>query len=125
MSIILDAGALIAVERGEREMIALLKAERRASGTPVTHGGVIGQVWRDGARQAVLARFLSAVDVRPLDEDLGKRCGRLLSLSRTEDVIDAGVVLLSVDGDDIYTSDPSDLAALASAAGLHVEVIGV
>ncbi len=46
MTLILDAGALTAVERADREIVALLKAERRAGRMPVTHGGIVGQVWR-------------------------------------------------------------------------------
>ena len=46
--LLLDAGALIAVERADREVIALLKRERLAGRSPLTHGGIIGQVWRGG-----------------------------------------------------------------------------
>jgi DNA-binding transcriptional MocR family regulator len=49
----------------------------------------------------------------------------LLGKARTADVIDAALVLLAVDGDTILTSDPSDLGALASAAGLHVDVVRI
>lgn len=52
MTVILDAGALVAVERGDRAVVAMLKGERRAGRVPATHGGVVGQVWRGGARQA-------------------------------------------------------------------------
>ena len=49
MSLILDAGAFVAVERGERDVVALVKRERLAKRSPVTHGGVVGQVWRGGS----------------------------------------------------------------------------
>lgn len=39
------------------------------------------------------------------------------------DAIDAAVVCLARDGDDILTSDPDDLRDLAQAADLHVELI--
>ena len=39
MSVVLDAGALVAVERAHRETIALIKQELLAGRTPVTHGG--------------------------------------------------------------------------------------
>jgi hypothetical protein len=35
------------------------------------------------------------------------------------------VVCLAADGDDILTSDPGDLHALALAAGIHVDLIPV
>lgn len=64
MSIVLDAGALVAIERGDRDMIALVKRERREDCAPMTHGGVIGHVWRGGQRrQANLARLLPGVEV--------------------------------------------------------------
>lgn len=49
----------------------------------------------------------------------------LLSVSGQSDAIDATVVCLARDGDDILTSDPEDLRALAMAAGAHVELIAV
>lgn len=126
MSIVLDAGALVAMERGDREMIALVKRERREDRAPMTHGGVIGQVWRGGQRrQAKLARLLPGVDVRPLDDALGRRVGVLLGDAGSTDVVDAAVVFLAHDGDEIFTSDPADLVALARMAGRHVEVIPV
>lgn len=125
MTLILDAGALIAIERGEHDVIALIAGERRDGRTPVTHGGVIGQVWRGGARQAMLSRILTGVEVVALDETLGRRAGVLLARVSGSDVIDAAVVLLAVDGDDILTSDPDDLATLAAAGDLYVDLIPV
>jgi hypothetical protein len=126
VSIVLDAGALLAVERDDRDLIAMIKRERREGRAPLSHGGVIGQVWRGGSgRQATLARLLPGVDVQALDDDLGRRAGVLLGAAGQADVIDAAVVLLAQDGDDIYTSDPGDLRALAIAAGRHVELIPV
>jgi hypothetical protein len=125
MTLVLDAGALIAVERADRELAALLKVERQAGRTPVTHGGVVGQVWRDGARQVMLARVLDGLEIIPLDDALGRRAGRLLARCGGDDVTDAAVVLLAVDGDTILTSDTLDLARLAAAAGTHVELAPV
>lgn len=126
MSIVLDAGALVAVERGRRDVIALIKHERVNDRAPLTHGGVIGQVWRGGrGRQANLARLLPGVEVRAIDDGLGRQAGVLLGIARRDDVIDAALVLLASDGDDILTSDSGDLADLARAAGKHVELIQV
>jgi len=49
----------------------------------------------------------------------------LLARSGHADAIDATVVCLAADGDDILTSDPGDLRALAEAAGIHVDLIPV
>ncbi len=122
----LDAGAFVAVERGDRDVVALIKRERLASRIPVSHGGVIAQVWRGGSgRQVPLARLLAGVDIAALDDGLGRRAGMLLARSDLADAIGAAVVCLAGDGDDILTSDPGDLRALAQAAGVHVELIPV
>ena len=87
---------------------------------------MIGQVWRGGSgRQANLARLLPGVDVRPLDDDMGRRCGLLLGATRGTDVVDAAVVLLAGDGDEIVTSHPGDLEDLAAAAGTHLELVRI
>lgn len=46
----------------------------------MTHAGVLGQVWRGGPRQARLSQALAGIDVRPLEEPMGKEAGRLLGL---------------------------------------------
>ena len=125
MSLLLDAGAFLAVERGDRRVLALLKREQLAGRAPRTHGGIIGQVWRDGARQANVARLLKATEVAPLGAELGKRAGALLGRAKRTDVIDAALVLLGVDRDEVLTSDPDDLIALAATAGVHLELVRV
>jgi hypothetical protein len=126
VSLVLDAGALIAVERGDRETFALIKQELLDRRVPLTHGGVVGQVWRGGAgRQAPLARLLPALEIASLDAALGQRAGVLLGRSRRPDVIDAALVLLAADGDILLTSDADDLAPLAAAAGVHVDIVPV
>jgi hypothetical protein len=124
MTIVLDAGALVALERGDRDLLAIVKRERLAGRAPRTHGGVIGQVWRGGrGRQARLSAAMPGLDLRALDGDLGRRAGVLLAAARATDVIDAAIVLLANDGDEIYTSDPDDLVHLARTAGADVEII--
>jgi len=124
--LVLDAGAFVAVEHGDRDVVALIKRERRAGRVPVSHGGVVAQVWRGGTgRQVPVARLLAGVDIAALDDGLGRRAGMLLARSGLADAIDAAVVCLAGDGDDILTSDPGDLRALAQTAGVHVELIPV
>src|SRR5258708_3943058 len=126
MRLILDSGALIALERNDRAMWSRFKAAQLASSVPVTHGGVVGQAWRGrGARQALLAKALRGIEVRALDEEAGRAAGQLLGLCAASDVIDAALVLLAEDGDDIITSDPDDIERLSAASGLHVELIRV
>lgn len=124
MKLVLDSGALIALERNDRAMWRRFKAAHLAGTVPVSHGGVVGQAWRGrGARQALLAKALAGIDVRPLDDTLGRAAGKLLALSAGRDVIDAALVLLADDGDHIVTSDLDDIEPLAAAAGCDVELI--
>ncbi|MFY9935198.1 MAG: hypothetical protein WAK82_45105 [Streptosporangiaceae bacterium] len=124
--LVLDAGGFVAVERDSRDVVALVKRERLAGRPPVTSGGVVAQVWRGGSgRQAPMARLLAGTDVAPVDNTLARRAGMLLARSGQSDAIDATVVCLAADGDDILTSDPGDLRTLAEAAGIHIELIPV
>jgi hypothetical protein len=126
VSLVLDSGALIALERNDRAMWRRLKAALLAKSAPVSHGGIVGQAWRGGGpRQALLACALAGIDIRPLDESLGRAAGRLLARDGSVDVIDAALVLLADDGDDIVTSDPEDLEPLAASLGRHVELLRV
>ena len=122
-ALVLGAGALIAAERGDRSMLARLGAAHRHGIDLRTSAVVVGQVWRDGRRQATLSRLLRSVDVRGLRREDGHAAGELLARASTSDVIDAACVLLATDGDAIVTSDPTDLRHLTDAAGLSIEII--
>lgn len=117
----LDAGALIALDRADGRMVALLQRAldtRRRFHVPA---GVVAQAWRDGARQATLARFLRTVEVEvePLDEPLARACGALCGASGTSDIVDASVVLTArAHGDVIVTSDPDDLRRIDPTAAV-------
>lgn len=124
MTLVFDSGALIALERNDRAMWRRLKAALAVRQIPVCHGGIVGQAWRGrGPRQALLAKALEGIDVRALDDPLGRAAGELLSKAKQSDVIDAALVLLAEPGDSIVTSDPTDLQPLAVASGRDVELI--
>ena len=126
MRLVLDNGALIALERNDRAMWRRLKLALVAAQVPLSHGGIVGQAWRGrGPRQALLAKALDGVEIRPLDRALGRAAGELLARAGRSDVIDAALVLLADDGDQIVTSDPDDIEPLALAAGRHVDLIRV
>ena len=126
MSMILDAGALVALERDDRAMWRRLKAALLSGNPPITHGGVIAQVWRGGSgHQARLARALQAVETVPLDEELGRRAGVLLARSRLIDAIDAALAAMAAHGDQIITSDPHDFAALVAVSSRRIDVVPV
>jgi hypothetical protein len=126
VSLVLDAGALIALDRNDRAMWRRLKHAAEAGDVPRTHGGVVAQVWRGaGARQARLAMALDGLNVRALDDRLGRAAGALLARTRTRDAIDAALVVLAAGGDEIVTSDPDDLAPLARALNRDVSILRV
>jgi predicted nucleic acid-binding protein len=120
----LDTGALIAVDRNDRAVFARLLAAEHDGDELRTHPMVVAQVWRDPrGRQSVLARLLRAVEVVPIDDALGRRSGELLGATGTSDPIDAAVVLIARDGEAVMTGDPADLRRLAQAAGRSAIIV--
>lgn len=114
--ITLDTGALIALERGDRKVVGALLAAVDG-GVPITvPAGVVGQAWRDGARQVRLARFLGSSDItiEALNDARARAAGQLCGATRTRDVIDASVALGAMArGDKLFTSDVAELRRLA------------
>jgi hypothetical protein len=123
-ALVLDAGAFVAVDRGDRAMIARLRASQQAGLELRSTGVVITQVWRDPAeRQANLARLLKSVDIRAVDEPLGRAAGVLLGRAGMTDAVDASVVAVSTAGDRVLTSDASDIRPLVAASGRSILVV--
>jgi hypothetical protein len=123
VTLVLDSSALIALDRNDRAMWTRLRDAVTSGEHPRTHGGVLGQVWRGDPRQARLAQALRGIEVKALDDRLGRAAGSLIAASGLSDVIDAALVLMAEDGDVLVTGDVDDLAHLAETSGLHVEVI--
>lgn len=122
MKAVLDAGALVAVDRRDRLMGAQLRVLQQ-QGTPVrVSSAVVGQVWRDGQRQANLARILAGVSFVALTEEDGRRIGELLGLAGSADVVDAHVALMTAPSDLVLTSDPGDIRKLLQARGVPARV---
>lgn len=105
-ALILDAGALIAVDRGDRDVMTRFGDADKAGDPVRTNAMAIAQVGRDGkGRQARLARVLRGVQVEPIVREDGMRAGELLGATRLKDAIDASVALLAGPGDRVLTSD--------------------
>jgi len=87
---------------------------------------VTAQAWRDGRRQAQLARALG--DCRPeiLSDELARSAGELCRRSRTADIVDA-VVIESAGrrNDDVYTGNAGDLEHLAEHIANQVSIIPI
>ena len=117
MTLLLDAGALVAYERGDKIVQAHLERASRTGTSVRTTTGVVAQVWRNGSRQVRLGRLLRGVAEVELSRAQARRIGPLLGAAGRSDVVDASIVDAALDGDEILTSDPEDIAALASSSG--------
>lgn len=117
MTLVLDAGALLAVDWRNRDVLAAIRTAQE-DGVPVrTSSGAVAQTWRNGARQALLATTLRGIEERPIDAGASRRIGRLLAGTGTSDIVDAHVATLCKDDDIVLTSDPVDLDHLLDALG--------
>jgi PIN domain nuclease of toxin-antitoxin system len=123
MRLVLDAGALIAIDRNDPRVAGLIALGRRAGADLVTVAPVVGQAWRDGARQARLARALPMIDVLDVDRACAQAAGEVLRESGCSDVVDALVALATRPGDQVLTSDPGDLGALLAARNVNATVV--
>lgn len=120
-SVVLDAGALLALEKRDRRMEALLRKAHQVRAKVIIPAGVLAQVWSGDASQAPLHRLLrrSSTDVPALDRVLAEAVGRLCRRSGTTDVVDASVVIAARRASAIVvTSDPADLRSLDPALAI-------
>lgn len=125
MTAILDAGALVAIDKRDRRVGAMLRLLQRDQVPIRTSAGAVSQVWRDGSRQANLARLLRGVDTIALDATGAKRVGELLGGNRTSDLVDAHVAILVTPGDQVFTSDEADVRALLRTRRVKATVVRV
>ena len=110
--IVLDAGALIALERDDRAMWAALKASAMGSADVIVPSVVLAQVWRGRPSQARLAMALRHCVIASFDA-MARAVGELCGRAGTKDVSDAHVALVAaMQGDVLYTSDPGDMRRL-------------
>ncbi len=111
-SVVLDSGAFIAFERNDKRVRTLIELSVAHRGALHAPASVVAQVWRDGRRQARVARLIGSgvVDVHALDLDDAQATGVLCGRSSTKDIVDAHVVLVARrEGAIVMTSDPDDL----------------
>ncbi len=115
-AVVLDAGALIGIERRSPQVQALVVGARSRNASIVVPTAVVAQVVREGGRQANLRRFLADSYLRfaNLDYATALAIGALLGRSGTADVVDAGVVVCArqLRRCPVVTSDPDDLRKL-------------
>lgn len=112
---VLDAGALVGIERRNPKIGALIKIASQHRIEMAVPSPVLAQVWRDGARQSLLSKALRnpIMTEAPLNHSAAKRVGELLRATGSTDVVDAHVAILAEQlRAPVVTSDPDDLAKL-------------
>jgi hypothetical protein len=123
-SLVLDAGALIAVERRSPRVQEIVRVARARNASLVVPTAALAQVVRPGGRQADLRRFLADSYLRfaGLDYHAALRIGALLGEAGANDVVDAAFVVCARDLGlaPVITSDPADLRKLDPALPLVV-----
>lgn len=111
-----DAGGLIALDRNDRRVLALVAraAERGMRITiPAT---ALSQAIRNPARQARLSRLIrqAGTDIIALNGPDATAVGLLLAQTITADIVDAHVVVCAQRaGQAVVTSDAADLRRIA------------
>ena len=113
----LDTGALLALERGDSRVRALLRRALESGIGFSVPAGVVA--WR----QARVARLLGdpAVNVPPLDDTTARAVGLLCGRTGHPDVVDVHVALHAREqGQTVVTSDPDDLRTIDPTLSLIV-----
>lgn len=109
----LDAGALIAYERGQERIRKILAVSYERGLVPTIPAIALAEVWRGDAKDARIARLLKACSIEVVDEKLARTAGSLRRATPGADAIDACIAVgVRRRGDTIATSDPNDMRAL-------------
>lgn len=118
-----DAGGLIALERNDRRVLALLVRAAELGLRVTIPATALAQIIRNPSRQARVRRLIRQVstDLMPLNATDATAVGLLLARSKTADIVDAHVVVCAERaGQAVVTSDPNNLAQLAPEIRLVV-----
>jgi hypothetical protein len=129
-SLVLDAGALIALDRNDRDVWAILRVASDDSELIQVPAGAIAQAWRDAPRQVLLTRALRHCDEVSLDGALARTAGLLCGQSRTADIVGASVALAAAGlarrgAVSVLTSDTGDIEHLIATLGITANIISI
>jgi predicted nucleic acid-binding protein len=114
MSVVYDAGVLVAAERDDRNVWADHRIRLEVGAVPTTPAPVVAQVSRS-ARQVQLRRFLRGCEIVAFAPQQAGEVGALLGKAGASDVVDAHVVVIAAaTGSPVLTSDPDDLRRLSN-----------
>lgn len=118
-----DAGGLIALDRGDRRVLALVARAVERGMRLTVPATALAQVIRRPARQARLARLIrqTSTDLVALDGPDATATGLLLASSGTDDIVDGHVVICARRAAQVVvTSDADDLRRLDPALSLVI-----
>jgi hypothetical protein len=122
-AVVYDAGVLIAADRSKRRVWAEHRVRLEAGLIPMVPASVVAQVSRS-AKQAQMRRLLRGCEVVAFDEAAAHAAGALLGKTRTQDVVDASVVELSIRKvADIVSDDADDIRRLLAAANAKTSIL--
>ena len=127
---VLDSGALLRLERDDRDLWAMLRAQADARSNVLVPTGVVAQVWRRGHRRAHVARALKHCEEIALDSAVARATGLLCGATRSSDIVDASVALAAAvaarsERTVVLTSDASDLRRLLDELRTGAEIVTV
>jgi hypothetical protein len=118
-----DAGGLIALDRNDRRVLALIARATEMGSRITIPATALAQAIRNPARQARLSRLIrqAGTDLMALHGPDATAVGLLLARTATADVVDAHVVICAQRaGQAVVTSDPADLRQIAPELQLVV-----
>lgn len=122
MSVVYDAGVLIAAEREDPRRWAEHRVLLERGIRPWTTAPVVAQVSRS-PNQVRLRRFLRGCRLADFEGEQAHAVGALLAASGTTDVVDAHVIVTAAArGATVLTSDPEDLQLLSGKLASPVPV---
>ena len=124
MGLTFDTGALIALERRDRRMVAVWQAALEDGVRITVPAPVLAEWWR--GQRGPMARLADAVEVEPLVRETSEAIGLVLAKVSGATLVDVAVVLAaSCRGDVVYTSDMGDLARIRDAVFPGVRLLQV
>lgn len=122
MSVVYDAGALIAADRNDRRIWAEHRVRLEMGVVPLTTAPVVAQVSRS-PRQVQLRRLLKGCDIAAFVDAQAHEVGALLARAGMSDVVDAHAALIaSARRASVLTSDPDDLATLSEHLPAQISI---
>jgi len=114
VTVLYDAGLLIAADRNDREVWADHRVRLELGVIPTTTAPVVSQVSRS-SRQVQLRRLLRGCEIVTFASEEMHEVGELLGRARSSDVVDAHLVIAAArHGSSVITSDENDLTRLSN-----------